>query len=61
MMHKRINFFRWLGGGPGWWLGNVKFSYTKNLEREYFYKESRSNKKKKSLVVGRGEYGGRLG
>ena len=34
--------------GGGWQLGYVKFSYTKNLESDFFYSESKSNKKKKS-------------
>ena len=32
----------------GWQLGYVKFSDTKNPESEFFYKESKSNKKKNS-------------
>ena len=37
------------GGVGGWWrLGYVKFSYAKNLESDFFYKESKSNLKKKS-------------
>ena len=36
----------------------MKFSYTKNLESEFFYKESKSNNKNKILAVGRGGGGG---
>ena len=32
----------------------MKFSFTKNPESEFFYKEFKSNKKKKNLAVGRG-------
>ena len=33
----------------------MKFSYTKNTKSEFFYSESKSNKKKKKiLAVGRG-------
>ena len=42
----------------GWRLGLVKFSYTKNPESDFFYKESKSNKKKKNLAAGRGGDGG---
>ena len=46
----------------GWRLGLVKFSYTKNMESEFFYKESKSNKKfKKNLAVGRAGGGVWLG
>ena len=34
----------------------MKFSYTKNLESDFFYKESKSNQK--NLAVGRGGGGG---
>ena len=37
----------------------MKFSYIKNPESEYFYKESKSNKK--ILAVGRGRVGMWLG
>ena len=33
----------------------MKFSYTKNPESEFFYEESKSNRTKKNLAVGRGE------
>ena len=35
-----------MGGGRGLRLGLVKFSYKKNPESDFFYKESKSNKKK---------------
>ena len=33
----------------------MKFSYTKNLESEFFYKESKSNEKKKNSGGWEGE------
>ena len=53
MMRKWIIF---LVGGWGWRLGQVKFSFTKNPNSDFFYKESKSNKK--NLVDGRGGGGG---
>ena len=38
----------------------MKFSYTKNMESDFFYKESKSNNKK-NLAVGRGGVGVWLG
>ena len=50
-----------MGGGRGWRLGKVKFSYTKNPKSEFFfYKESKSNKNN-SGGWGGGEGGGREG
>ena len=42
-------------GGGGWQLGYVKFSYTKNPESDFFYKESKPNK---ILAGGRAGGGG---